>query len=135
MSNIHSRYSFGESTDTVTVDLFGRDFELRPITKSVSAALEQLDQANAERFKDRDLEADPLTDEEQIAFWGGILDAILKPAGSQRKPASAVLTDAWDRDLVEITAVEPWVLGLRRGPGFIAETAAGAGDEGGQLPN
>lgn len=110
-----ARYSFGESTTVVEVDFFGRSYELRPVTKTVSANLDALDEANRERYGEKQL-AD-LEDGEQIAFFGRLLDVLLKPVGGQRKLPSAVLSEAWDADKVEIDPLAEWVFGLRRGPG------------------
>lgn len=95
------RITLAQATDTTEADVFGRVYELRPITRSVEEKL----RAIGEEAGDKDI--DDLDGDEFVGYVGRFLDALLKPLGpDNRTMASKALGDAWKGE--KVTRGQVW---------------------------
>lgn len=90
-----SRVSITDVLATVTVDLWGHEFEVQKVTRSAKEKLgplnEKIDQAD--------------DDDEWIDAVGALWDERLKPSDGKRTKPSKLLHDKWHGDEVSVTQV------------------------------
>lgn len=94
------RVTLAAATDTVEADVFGRVYELKPVTRSVEEKL----RAIADEAGDKDF--DDLDGDEFIAYVGKVFDALLKPAGEHRTLPSKAVLEAWKGE--KVTRAQVW---------------------------
>lgn len=111
------RVTLAQATDTVEADLFGRVYDLRPVTRSVEEKLRETAKQIGE-----DTDVDELDGDEFIEHAGRILDVLLKPSGADnRTAASKALLDAWKGEKLTRAGVWEFLTDLQR-------NAAGGGE-------
>lgn len=85
--------SLGEPVQpTVAVNLFGRTFHPRPMTRSV---VKQVEEANAA------VQAATSSDE-AVERMANLLDVALIPTGNQRKSAGTLVREKWEAEELDL---------------------------------
>lgn len=84
------RLSFTEVLDDLVVDLWGSEYRMRTISRTVG---EQLDKA----VKHAQNMANDAPQDEQVAAIVALIDVLLEPTGDA-KPAGKLLTARWEAD-------------------------------------
>lgn len=97
-----ARVSIAEDYTPVDVDLWGVEFDAKPLSRSFSTEWTQALQ--------KVWEAD--TDDEAVRLLGQALDLRLKPKGSSRKKPSTVLDEKWKGDKLTIGQVNSFIVNL-----------------------
>lgn len=92
MTEVLSLGSNGSTPDRPLVDVYGKAFRVRTITRSVQKALDGLDRDLREFLKDEDADGDGL-----ISIYGRGLDAFLAPEG-HRTTATKLIMAEWNAD-------------------------------------
>lgn len=87
----------GQTDERPVVDVFGKAYRLRLITRSVQKSLEKVDRDLRLFMKDEDAESDALVD---LLAEG--LDALLAPDGGHRTPVKKIVVDKWNADEVSL---------------------------------
>jgi len=91
----------GEVAEPVIVNLFGKQYRLRPITRSVQKGLEEATVKLAALQKD-----DTAGGDEVVDAMASSLDALLAIEGGHRTPAKKLLMEKWENDELSVTQIE-----------------------------
>lgn len=95
--NGYKRPTLGAPTtdERPEVEMWGRVFHVRPLTRSVQRSLAEAEDAIAA--------ADGV--DAEMAVVAGRFDALLAPANGQRTPASKLLLEEWNADRLDVGAL------------------------------
>lgn len=86
-----------QSDDRPSVEVFGKPYKLRLITRSVQKSLEKVDRDLRAFMKDDDADSDSL-----VALLAGGLDALLAPDGAHRTSVKKIVTEKWEADEISL---------------------------------
>lgn len=78
----------GYKHEPVEIDMWGRVFHTRPVTRSVKKRLAELQGALLET-------TDP---DEEAGLYADMVEAFTVPTGGQKKTAGQLIREAWDAD-------------------------------------
>lgn len=92
-----------ETTEAVELELWERVFVLKPITRSVQRAADEIQQ----KLADED------DSDEAVRLFGELLDAISKSTNGQRKTAGQLINEKWLADELSLTALAQFVEQVR----------------------
>jgi hypothetical protein len=94
--------------EPVIVELFGKAYRLKPITKTVQKNLEKVTADLNSAFADEDADGDRIV---KVLAEG--IDALLGIEGAHRTPAKKVILDRWDADKLSVTQLNQIFEGLQ----------------------
>lgn len=98
-----ARVKIENATKATEVDLWGAIYRIKPVTRSVRNALDELDEA--QRLEDADLgEDEDVSADRQVERVGEQWDILLEPVGDA-PPPSEVLKEKWEADEVSSATI------------------------------
>lgn len=95
-----------EASERPVVDVYGKQFTLRRITRSVEKALSQADRNM--RSNDEDADGDAV-----VGILADVMDALLAPANGHRTTAKKLVMDQWNADKLSLDQVKKFADALQ----------------------
>ncbi len=94
--------------DPVPVELFGKTYSIRQVTKTVQKRLEDIQDRLNQAAQNDDADGDAV-----VAILADGIDALLAIEGQHRTPAKKVLMDRWEADKLSLTQLQQIFEGLQ----------------------
>lgn len=88
--------SNGDGPEPIEIEMWGRIFTLRKVTRSVQRTISEL----SEKL---DVTTD---DDEAVVLFGDLIDAVAQPANGQRKTAGGLINEKWLADELEVAEIQ-----------------------------
>jgi hypothetical protein len=90
------------------VDVFGKEYRLMAVTRSVERGLTKVERDMREMMKDADADGDAV-----VGVLCEGLNSLLKPEGTHRTPAGKLALEQWHKDALSLDDLRAFYDGLQ----------------------